>query len=156
MSLARTHKGWENEHLATFLLSRIAFVASPVTVADDVGTDLFCTLFERLDRGGTPRLLPRSSGRNPSEELDRASGRRAKARLPVTPRSPYYLGVADQTALTLTLYSARFLPCLLSFVAAISVSTFVPVEEFVATIVLARTRRGTACSAQRSPCWKRP
>ncbi len=68
MSLANTHKGWENEHLATFLLSRIAFVASPIKVADDVGTDLFCTLYDRSlrpsKRKGTrqvPVLVPRSS-----------------------------------------------------------------------------------------------
>jgi hypothetical protein len=55
--LEKFRKGWENEHLATFLLSRIAFVANPVKVADDVGTDLFCTLFE-ITEG---KLFPRNS-----------------------------------------------------------------------------------------------
>ena len=53
------HKGWENEHLATFLLSRIAFVASPVKVGDDVGTDVFCTLFEVTKHKERDVLLPR-------------------------------------------------------------------------------------------------
>jgi hypothetical protein len=61
MQLASPHKGWENEHLATFLLSRIAFVAGPVTVADDIGTDIFCTLFEVGKHKGQDVLLPRSS-----------------------------------------------------------------------------------------------
>ena len=61
MQLAVPHKGWENEHLATFLLSRIAFVASPVKVGDDVGTDVFCTLFEVTKHKERDVLLPRSS-----------------------------------------------------------------------------------------------
>jgi hypothetical protein len=46
MQLAIPHNGWDNEHLATFLLSRIAFVATPVKVGDDIGIDVFCTVFE--------------------------------------------------------------------------------------------------------------
>jgi len=61
MPLAITHKGWENEHLATFLLSRIAFVATPVKVGDDIGTDVFCTLFEVTKGKKQDVLLPRSS-----------------------------------------------------------------------------------------------
>jgi hypothetical protein len=59
MQLGFPHKGWENEHLATFLLSRIAFVATPITVGDDIGTDIFCTLFETGKHKGQPVLLPR-------------------------------------------------------------------------------------------------
>lgn len=39
-------KGWENEQLAIYLLSRISYIARPSTVADDYGADLFCTVFE--------------------------------------------------------------------------------------------------------------
>jgi hypothetical protein len=37
--LYRFRKGWENENLAQYLLSRVAFIARPVSVSDDLGTD---------------------------------------------------------------------------------------------------------------------
>jgi len=130
MQLAPTHKGWENEHLATFLLSRIAFVASPVTVADDIGTDIFGTLFEVRKHKGQDVLLPRSSiavqvksNRNP---VDVASKLDYLHRLEV----PYYLGVVDQKHLTLELFSARFLPVLLSWRPHHARLFLAPVDEF--------------------------
>ncbi len=131
MHLAHPHKGWENEHLATFLLSRVAFVSSPITVGDDIGTDLLCTLFEAATHNQKPVLLPRSSfavqvksNRNPvsiSPQLDYLD------RLEV----PYYLGVVDQNALTLELFSARFLPVVLSLKGPSSRVRLKPTDEFI-------------------------
>ena len=59
--LAIPRRGWENEHLATFMLSRISFVAHPITVADDIGSDFFCTLFEPRVEERIERLFPRNS-----------------------------------------------------------------------------------------------
>ena len=115
MPLAVTHRGWENEHLATFLLSRVAFVASPKTVADDVGTDLFCTLYEHTTRNDVEVIVPRSSlavqVKSSAESVNVAGRLDYLARLEI----PYYLGIIDQQALTLDLFSARFLPALLSY-----------------------------------------
>jgi hypothetical protein len=93
MQLAHPHKGWENEHLATFLLSRLSFVASPITIADDIGTDLFCTLFDIAEHKGQPVLLPRrsiavqiKSSREPIDIVPRLD---YIARLEI----PYYIGV---------------------------------------------------------------
>jgi len=130
MPLAVTHRGWENEHLATFLLSRVAFVASPVTVADDVGTDLFCTLYEHRLRNDVKVLVPRSSiavqVKSSPEPVDIAERLDYPGRLEI----PYYLGVVDQEALTLDLYSARLLPALLSFRGRPERLKLVPVEVF--------------------------
>jgi hypothetical protein len=124
------HKGWENEHLATFLLSRIAFVASPVTVADDIGTDIFCTLFEVAKHKGQGVLLPRSSIavqiKSNSDPVDVASKLDYLHRLEV----PYYLGVVNQEQLTLELFSARFLPVLLSWRPHPERLFLIPVDEF--------------------------
>jgi hypothetical protein len=130
MQLARPHKGWENEHLATFLLSRIAFVSSPIKVGDDVGTDVLCTLFESAVHKGKPVILPRSSlavqvksNRQPislSGKLDYL------ARLEV----PFYLGVVDQKALSVDLFSARFLPVVLSLKGPNSKIRLKPVDAF--------------------------
>lgn len=130
MSLASTHKGWENEHLATFLLSRIAFVASPIKIADDVGTDIFCTLYEHQVRDGTRILTPRSS--IAVQIKSNAAPFNIRPQLEYLSRLevPYYVGVVDQIALTLTLHSARFLPLLLSFRGRPTQLEVVLVDEF--------------------------
>ena len=131
MHLANFRRGWENEHLATFLLSRIAFVASPVTVADDIGTDIFCTLFEAATHKDKAVFLPRSSIavqiKSNKKPVDIAPKLDYLSRLEV----PYYLGVVDQEKLTLELFSARFLPALLSWKPQHTKLFLAPVEEFI-------------------------
>jgi len=130
MQLAHPHRGWENEHLATFLLSRLAFISSPITVGDDIGTDIFCTLFEIGTHKGQPVLLPRSSiavqVKSSRDPVDIAPHLDYIARVEV----PYYLGVVHQKALTLELFSARFLPALLSYRGAHSKLFLKPVDGF--------------------------
>jgi len=130
MQLAFPHKGWENEHLATFLLSRIAFVASPLKVGDDIGTDVFCTLFEIAKHKGQDVLLPRSSIavqiKSNKDPVDVVSKLDYLHRLEV----PYYLGVVDQQQLTLELFSARFLPVILAWRPHPERLLLIPVDEF--------------------------
>ena len=54
-------RGWECEKLAEYILSRFSFVAKPSTVSDDLGTDLFCTLFRVEERKGRDYPLPLNS-----------------------------------------------------------------------------------------------
>jgi len=105
--LGKFRKGWENEHLALFLLSRISFVSNPVTVADDIGSDFFCTLFEV---GDGDQLFPRSSFviqiKSSKDKID-ATGKIAyfeKLEL------PFFVGVVDQSSLKLSIYSGEYLP----------------------------------------------
>lgn len=51
-------KGWQGEHLAKYIISKFAFVAEPSTIADDLGSDFFCTTFD-VDNTGS--LSPQSS-----------------------------------------------------------------------------------------------
>lgn len=81
-----------------------------MTVADDVGTDLYCTLFDILEREGREYTLPRhsvavqvKSDRGPVDVTGKIE---YLAKLEV----PYDVGVVDRDALTLTLYSGRYLP----------------------------------------------
>ena len=39
--LAVTRRGWQNEHLSAFLLSKISYVAHPSRIGDDLGCWLF-------------------------------------------------------------------------------------------------------------------
>ena len=116
MTLKRTRIGWENEHLATFILSRLAFVARPITIGDDQGTDLFCTLFEReKNKKEVEVLVPRNSIavqlKSSSAPVDVTAKLAYLGRLEI----PYYVGVVDQGALALKLFSGRYLPNMLSY-----------------------------------------
>jgi hypothetical protein len=114
VALARTHTGWENEHLATYLLSRLAFVAAPITVADDVGTDLFCTLYDTVEGKRGPVLVPLNSIavqiKSSRQAIDVSAKLGYLARLEV----PYFVGVVSQSTLTMDIFSGRFLPNMLS------------------------------------------
>jgi len=130
MQLAHPHRGWENEHLATLLLSRLAFISSPITVGDDIGTDIFCTLFETGTHKGQPVLLLRSSiavqVKSSRDPVDIAPHLDYIARLEV----PYYLGIVNQKGHTLELFSARFLPALLSLKGVHSNLFLEPIDDF--------------------------
>jgi len=107
--LRNPHKGWENEHLALFLLSRISFVSNPVTVADDAGSDFFCTLFE-VGKGDV--LFPRSSFaiqiKSSKDKIDATGKIEYLEKLEL----PFLVGVVDQAKLRMSLYSGEYLPIL--------------------------------------------
>ena len=48
--LLKIRKGWENENLARFILSKFCFISQPSTVADDLGADFFCTFFIKVPK----------------------------------------------------------------------------------------------------------
>jgi hypothetical protein len=110
--LLTPRKGWENEKLASYLLSRFSFVAQPTSVADDLGSDFFCTIFEIQDSSGTDVLAPRSSFAiqvkssmsevpmdNKIDYLDRL-------------QMPFFIGVVTQSPGAMRIYSAELLPLL--------------------------------------------
>jgi hypothetical protein len=109
--LGRFRKGWENERLASFLLSRISFVANPMTVADDIGSDFFCTLFEVAEGD---KLFPRSSFaiqiKSSKDEIDATEKIEYLAKLEL----PFFVGVVDQSSLRLSIYSGEYLPIFFS------------------------------------------
>ena len=110
--LLTPRKGWENEKLASYLLSRFSFVAQPTSVADDLGSDFFCTIFEIHDSSGRDVLVPRSSFAiqvkssisevsmdNKIDYLDRL-------------QMPFFIGVVTQSPGVMRVYSAELLPFL--------------------------------------------
>jgi hypothetical protein len=111
MTLARTRPGWENEHLATYLLSRIAFVARPMTVSDDFGTDLFCTLFDLTGASLTPRGSIAVQVKSSREPVDMTP----KIDFLQNLELPYYIGVVNRKEMTLALFSGRYLPNMLAY-----------------------------------------
>lgn len=112
--LAVTRKGWENEHLATFLLSRVSFVAHPITISDDVGSDFFCTLFETQQRNGTELLFPVSSlaiqVKSSAERIQATN----KIDYLINLELPFFVGVVDPRTHRLAIYSGEYLPIVFS------------------------------------------
>ena len=53
--------GWESQIIASTLLYRFSFLAEPVQVADDIGIDYFCTLFETKLKSKNAELIPKDS-----------------------------------------------------------------------------------------------
>lgn len=129
--LAVPRKGWENEHLATFLLSRIAFVAHPVTVADDIGSDFFCTLFEPRDQDGTEMLFPLNSFAIQVKSSLGDVPATNKIEYFLKLELPFFIGVVDRSGLCLSLYSGEYLPIMFSHLGRPGQLTMCPVDQEV-------------------------
>jgi len=103
--------GWEAERLAHYLLSRFSFVAQPTTIADDVGSDFYCTIFDILN-STPPMVEPRTS----FAIQVKSNGDRIEAHNKVQYlfhlEIPFFLGIVDLAASELKIYSAERFPML--------------------------------------------
>jgi hypothetical protein len=105
-------KGWENEKLASYLLSRFSFVAQPTSVADDLGSDFFCTIFEIRDNSGTDVLLPRSSFAIQVKSSMSEVSMDNKIDYLERMQMPFFIGVVNQSPGVMRVFSAELLPFL--------------------------------------------
>ena len=110
--LAAPRIGWENEHLATFLLSKISFVANPITVADDIGSDFFCTLFESRIENNAEQLFPRNSFAIQIKSTGAVIPATNKIEYLNKLELPFFVGIVDRTHLNLRIYSGEYIPIL--------------------------------------------
>jgi hypothetical protein len=130
--LQQTREGWENEHLAKFLLSQICFLAHPITIADDIGMDLVCTLFEPRPIKKRVQLFPKQAfaiqlkSKRATVEADCKNGYLPGLEL------PFFLGFVDQGAATLSIYSGELLPDFFSSAPPAEAIKLVPQEEPIA------------------------
>ena len=108
--LLQLRTGWEGERLAAYLLSQFSFIAHPASVADDLGSDFFCTIFEVQPVAGRQALLPRSSF---AIQIKTGAGRVAvhnKIDYLSHLELPFFLGVVSPRPPELRVYSATLLP----------------------------------------------
>jgi hypothetical protein len=113
--LAVMRRGWQNEHLAAFILSRIAFVAHPAKIGDDVGTDFFCTFFEVVHQEGNDYLVPRNSFAIQIKSSGTTIDATIQIEYLIRLELPFFVGILDQEHSTLTIYSGEYLPILFSY-----------------------------------------
>ena len=104
--------GWENENLARFILSRISFVAQPVSVSDDVGTDFFCTLFE--SQTNSHRAIPKNSFAIQIKSNRRSFEVTEKRAYLDGLELPFFVGVIDRRSLTINIFSGEYFPVFLT------------------------------------------
>lgn len=106
--LKRTRAGWDAERLAEYLLARIAFVARPTSIADDIGIDFQCTLFHELP-GEHPQLIPALPfAVQVKSSFERLSLTKFLPLLLNTPL-PFMVAVSNRDRGRITLYSGRFI-----------------------------------------------
>ncbi len=113
--LGSFRKGWESENIARFILHRFSFIAHPATIADDVGSDFFCTLFHTIEDSGTQYLLPRNSFAIQIKSTDHAFDVSDKAEYLEKLEIPYLVGVVNRDKLSLTIYSGEYIPAFFSY-----------------------------------------
>ena len=111
MSILKSFRtGWENENLARFILSKVAFVSQPVSVSDDLGSDFFCTLFDLELKDGHTFMRPRNSFaiqiKSNAEPIDISN----KLDYYINLELPFFVGVVKQKELSLAVYSGEYVP----------------------------------------------
>jgi hypothetical protein len=107
-------RGWESENLARFILSKFCFLANPATVADDIGSDFYCTLLQFQKVGRNTFLTPKNAFaiqiKSDSSNIDLSD----KVSYLENLELPYFVGVVDRKDLSLTIYSGHYLPVFFS------------------------------------------
>ncbi|MGA3204542.1 MAG: hypothetical protein ABSF12_18780 [Bryobacteraceae bacterium] len=107
--LYKPRVGWEAERLAHYLLSRFSFVAQPTTIADDAGSDFFCTLFEIVN--SEPQTVEaRASFAIQIKSNAKKAAVHNKVQYLFNLEIPYFLGVINQRKAELKIYSAERFP----------------------------------------------
>lgn len=105
--LIKFRKGWQSEHLARFMISKFAFIAEPSSVADDIGSDFFCTNFDIQDDG---YLLPQKSFAIQIKSDKRKIDITNKLKYLQNLEFPFFVGVVNKKKKLLTIYSGESIP----------------------------------------------
>ncbi len=130
--LSSTRKGWENERLAAFLLSRFSFVSQPLSASDDTGVDFLCTIYSKSLTNKKVEFLRPVTGfaiQVKSSKRDAQARQGTWTEFLVNLELPYFIGVVSQKELSMEVYSAEFLPLLTPKVGLPASFRFKLVEE---------------------------
>lgn len=107
--LAKIRKGWQNENLARYILSKFSFISQPVTIADDIGSDFFCTTFQTISEDDSDYLIPKNSFAIQIKSRKSSFPLSNKLEYLNGLEIPFCIGICNQTTLELTLFSGEYL-----------------------------------------------
>ena len=123
--LLKFRKGWENENLARFILSKFSFISQPVTIADDLGADFFCTFFVKITKERKSKnnklikdvfIFPKHSFAIQIKSNKRRFNVTNKLEYFDNLETPFFIGVINQKKLSISIYSGDIIPELFSLV----------------------------------------
>jgi len=101
--------GWQSENLARYILSNFAFIAQPSTIADDLGSDFFCTIFDTVPNGNNSDLVPKESFAIQIKSSTRLIDISGKIEYLKGLEIPFFVGVCKKEKQELELYSGEYL-----------------------------------------------
>jgi len=107
--LAQMRTGWQNENFARYVLSKFSFVSHPATVADDIGSDFFCTTFQTVSENRHDYLLPKNSFAIQIKSSKRPFLISHKLEYLRNLEIPFLVGVCNQNTSEVELYSGEYL-----------------------------------------------
>jgi len=122
-------RGWDREKLAEYILSRFSFVAKPSTVSDDLGTDLFCTLFRLEEKEGVDYPLPLNSFAIQIKSNDTPFDFSPNISYLQSLEIPFFLGVVNESTKELLIFSGENLPKFFSHVGTIDKLKIKPIKR---------------------------
>lgn len=127
-------RGWDREKLAEYILSRFSFVAKPSTVSDDLGTDLFCTLFRLEEKEGIDYPLPLSSFAIQIKSNTDTSDFSANISYLQNLEIPFFWGVVNESTKELTIFSGENLPKFFPHIGPLRKLKVKPLERSLMTV----------------------
>jgi len=137
--------GWENEHLASYLLSKISFIANPITIADDIGVDFLCTLFEPRVIDNRKQLFPLRSFAIQIKSSQSSFTADNRIEYLNQLELPFFVGIVQQSDLSLSVYSGQFLPMMFTEIGLPQRLMLCPIEEEDLPVGAAYTRNRKSC-----------
>ena len=107
--LASFRKGWQSENLARYILSNFAFISQPSTIADDLGSDFFCTIFEAVPNKKNNALVPKESFAIQIKSNRKPFCITGKTEYLKNLGIPFFVGVCNKKKQNLEFYSGEYL-----------------------------------------------
>lgn len=107
--LATFRAGWQSENLARYILSTFAFIAQPSTIADDIGSDFFCTIFEAIPYNNNKYLSPKESFAIQIKSNSRGFSISNKKNYLENLGIPYFVGVINKEKREIDVFSGAYL-----------------------------------------------
>ena len=127
-------RGWDREKLAEYILSRFSYVAKPSTVSDDLGTDLFCTLFRLEEKNGIDYPFPLNSFaiqiKSNADPFDCSANISYLQNLEI----PFFLGVISESTKEMTIFTGENLPKFFPHIGPLSKLKIKPLERSLMSV----------------------
>lgn len=115
-SLFSYKKGWNSQDFARFILAKFSFIGEPIDISNDVGSDFFCTIFEKRDKFIFPKnsfAIQIKSKKQIKRNHYMVDINKLIPHLEIL-EVPFFIGIVDRDSLKMEFYSGEYIPNLFS------------------------------------------